>query len=153
MMTSWWAAGEVCHYVQTHQPSMAIFWAQEEKPAVKLVDYCKTLYDRQRPWIQEVYPLVVPTDRQAYNRLEWKEGGTVLALPGKDPDKIRSEHPTIVVFDEAAHIERGAEAFGVAVLTRVPKLLGISTAAPSWYRDITRDALPIPLPVLQGITA
>lgn len=141
MMTSWWAAGECTHMVMTRQPMTCVYWAQEEKPAVKLIDYSKTLYDRQDPWFKAAYPLKVPIDRQAYNRLDFADGGWLLALPGKDPGKIRSEHPGIVCFDEAAHIDRGGEAFATALFTKVPRMLAVSTAYPGWFRDITRDAV------------
>ena len=63
------------------------------------------LWQQQDDWLKQLYPLTTPdTARQAYNRLEYAHGGWLMALPGKDPGKIRSEHPTIVAFDEAAHI-------------------------------------------------
>jgi hypothetical protein len=68
----------------------------------------------------------------------------IVALPGKDPDKVRSEHPTLIVFDEACFIEQGGEAFDVALASRVPKVVLISTAAPSWLRRITKQAIAEP---------
>lgn len=53
----------------------------------------------------------------------------------KDPGKIRGAHPTIVFFDEAAHIENFREAFTVALLTKVPKMLAVTTAYPGDCRD------------------
>jgi hypothetical protein len=61
---------------------------------------------------------------------------------GKDPNKIRSEHPTVVVMDEAAFIEQGAEAYDIAIASRVPKMLVVSSAAPGWFHSITRTAVP-----------
>lgn len=39
----------------------------------------------------------------------------LVTLPGKDPDRIQKDHPTIVFFDEAAIIERFEESYGVAL--------------------------------------
>jgi len=50
----------------------------------------------------------------ASDRGSWLE-----ALPGKNPDKIRSEHPTIIFMDEAAFNEHGAEAYANALSTRL----------------------------------
>lgn len=67
-------------------------------------------------------------------------------MPGKNPDKIRSEHPTIVVMDEAAFNEHGVEAYGNAVSTRPKKLLALSSAALGWFFDMMSPAVDIELP-------
>jgi hypothetical protein len=41
-----------------------------------------------------------------------------VAIPGKDPNKIRSEHPTVLVIDEAAFIENGGDILVEKVLKR-----------------------------------
>jgi hypothetical protein len=69
----------------------------------------------------------------------------LVALPGKDADKIRGEHPSILFIDEACFIENGGEAFDVARASRVPKILVVSSAAPSWFYRLTKNALPEPL--------
>jgi hypothetical protein len=145
MMASWWAAAETLHYCMTHQPAKVIYWAQDEDRALTLLSYAWTLYEQQSPLFKDIFPLRRPKDRQSYKRLELLRGGICLALPGKDPDKIRSEHPTVVVMDECCFIENGGEAFDVAISSRVPKVLAISSAAPSWFRRLTKDARPIEL--------
>lgn len=147
MITSWWSAGEALHYVMTHQPSKGIFMAQDQDRAVVLRDYVWTLYEQQHPSLQKLFPVPRPRKAQSFDKLELSDGGLLIALPGKDPDKIRSEHPSLVVFDEACFIEYGGEAFDVALASRVPKVLLISTAAPSWIRRITKNAVPEPLNV------
>jgi hypothetical protein len=50
--------------------------------------------------------------------------------------------------DEACFIENGGEAFDVAVSSRVAergKVLVISSAAPSWFRRMTKPAVPVGL--------
>ena len=150
MLCSWWAAAETLHYVMTHQPSKGIFWAQDQDRAIALLDYARTLYSQQKAILKAIFPLDRPLDRQAFNRFDLKNGGTLTALPGKDPDKVRSEHPTVLILDEAAFIENGAEAFDIAIASRVPRVLVISSAAPSWFRSVTKHAVPISLePYLQ----
>ena len=63
-----------------------------------------------------------------------------VALPGKDPDRIRKDHPTIVFFDEAAIIERFEESYGVALTARPLKIVAISSAKPGEFGNITKDA-------------
>lgn len=140
MMQTWFFAGLCTHWVMTHQPAKAIFWAQDEDRALKALEYGRTLYKNTDEDIKAMWPLDRPLDRQAYNGLEWRDGGALLALPGKDPDKIRSEHPTIVMFDEAAFIDKFREALVVALSTRVPKLVAITSANPGSFREATRDA-------------
>lgn len=141
MVTSWWSVAETLHHIMTRQPAKAIFWAQDEDRAVLLRDYAWTLYEQQAEVLRGLYPVLRPRMKQSYDKLELADGGMCLALPGKDPNKIRSEHPTIVVMDEANFIENGGEALDVALASRVPKILLISTAAPSWLRRVTKTAV------------
>jgi hypothetical protein len=92
------------------------------------------LWEQQDERLRQLYPVPRPRIQQSYNKLELSDGGVLLALPGKDPDVIRSHHPTVLVMDEAAYIEQGGEAFDVALASRVPWVRLISTAAPSWIR-------------------
>jgi hypothetical protein len=145
MLCSWWATAETLHWGMTHQPSTTVYWAQDQDRAVALMAYAKTLYGQQDDIFKAIFPLKAPLDRQGFDKLELKDGGIFLALPGKDPDKIRSLHPSQLVIDECCFIENGGEAFDVAISSRVPKVLCISSAAPSWFRRITKDARPISL--------
>jgi hypothetical protein len=145
MMMSWWGAAESLHYVMTHQPAKAIFWAIDEARSLTLLDYARVLYEQQVDVFKQIFPLERPLDRQSYNRLELKDGGILVALPGKDPDRIRSEHPTIIIMDEAAFIENGGESFDIAIASRVPKMMCISSASPGWFRRLTKDARPTSL--------
>jgi hypothetical protein len=141
MITSWFATAETLHYIMTHQPAVGVLWAQDERRAVKLRDYAWVLWEQQDARLKELYPAVRPKEKQSYDKLELADGGILLALPGKDPDVIRSHHPTVLLMDEACFIENGGEAFDVALASRVPWVRLISTAAPSWIRRITKVAL------------
>lgn len=149
VMATWWASGECLHYVMTHQPASCIFWCPDQDRAEKCIDYCKVFYSQQHPELKDLYPLPRKKqrpDEQAVYRFELGGGGWLEALPGKNPDKIRSEHPTIVVMDEAAFNEHGIEAYGNAVSTRPKKLLAFSSAAPGWFFDLMEPAVDIELP-------
>lgn len=141
MMLTWWGAGECLWLAMARAATRVIFWAQDERRALKPLEYCRVLWTQQEPELKSLWPLERPMRRQGYNRMELGNESLLLALPGTDPDKIRSEHPTVVMMDEAAFIEQGGEAFDVALATRVPKVLVISSAAPSWFRNLTREAI------------
>ena len=91
----------------TRQAAKAILWALDEARALTLLDYARVLCEQQDDVFKKIFPLERPLDRQSYSRLEVKDGGILVALPGQDPDRIRSEHPTIVIIDQAAFIEIG----------------------------------------------
>lgn len=143
MMVTWWASGYCLHHIMTHPGARAIFWAQDERRALKLREYAWVLWEQQDPALKDLFPVLRPKERQSFDRIELRDGGIGLAIPGKDPDVIRSEHPSIVMMDEACFIENGAEAFDVAISSRVPKVLVVSSAAPSWFRILTKDAVPV----------
>jgi len=119
--------------------------AQDLDRAITLLNYAWTLYEQQDESLKRLYPLQRPRIRQSFDKMELADGGVLLALPGKDPSKIRGEHPTIVVIDEASFIQEGAEAFDVALSSRVPRMLVVSSAAPGWFRRLTKLAQPISL--------
>jgi hypothetical protein len=143
MLCSWWGVAEVLHHIMTHQPSRAVLWAQDQDRSSLLREYAWTLYENQHPSLKRFYPVKRPKAQQSFDRLEFADGGMLVALPGKDPDKIRGEHPSILFMDEACFIENGGEAFDVALASRVPKVLLVSTAAPSWLRRLTKNATPM----------
>lgn len=146
MMTSWWGVGELTHFCQTNPPAEGIFVAQDEDRAVQCIDYARMLYDQQEPWLKEAYPLTRPLERQLFCTLEWAHGGHLLAITGQDPNKIRGYHPTIIMYDEAAFIDRFAEAFSAGVFTRAKKILAITTANPGDFREMTRNWKEEPWP-------
>jgi phage FluMu gp28-like protein len=150
VMATWFFAGECLHYVMTHQPASCIFWCPDEDRAIKCMKYCKVFYAQQREELKALYPLPrkkKAIDDQAVYRFELASGSWLEALPGKNPDKIRSEHPTIVFMDECAFNENGAEAYANAISTRPQKLVAISSAFPGWFYDMIEPAESIPLPV------
>jgi hypothetical protein len=64
MITSWFMAGEALHYIMTHQPSTAIFWAQDQDRSVVLRDYVWTLYEQQDVVLRDLFPVPRPRIKQ-----------------------------------------------------------------------------------------
>jgi hypothetical protein len=82
-------------------------WRKIKDRALVLRDYVWTLYEQQEVVLRDLFPVPRARKLQSYDKMELSNGGMIVALPGKDPDKVRSEHPTLIVFDEACFIEQG----------------------------------------------
>jgi len=132
MMGSWTVAGWAAHYGFSHGATSVLFQSEDEDRAVHLVDYVKTLWKRSLPQLQKHWAVRQSPDKQAYNTFELANGTRFLGVVG-NPNKIRSEHPTIFVVDEAAHMTAFEEAWGVAAGTRVPKMIALSSVAPGAF--------------------
>lgn len=105
-----------------------VFQSEDEDRAVHDIEYVKELWQNSDAPLKERWELKKPFEKQAYNRFELANGSWFQAITG-DPDKIRSEHPTVVVLDEAAHIVRGMQSYSVAIATRCKYLWALSSAA------------------------
>ncbi len=149
MMCSWLVAAWAAHKAFTRPATCVVFQSQDEDRAVHDVEYCKVLWEQSDDMLRDEWELDKQLDKQSYHEFSLKNGSKMVALPG-DPGKIRSEHPTIVVLDEAAHIERGEESYNVAAGTRTPYLVCLSSAAPGWFRDFTEFAKPVDWPDYRG---
>jgi hypothetical protein len=115
MMLTWFFAGLCLHHAMTNPASKVIFWGPDEDRALQPLDYAWTLWENQVPELQAAWPLDRPRKLQSHTWMELANDSVLVALRGKDPDRIRKEHPTIVFFDEAAIIERFEESYGVAL--------------------------------------
>jgi len=146
LMATWFCAALCLHAEMTVPATTAIFMAQDEERSLIPLDYCWTLWEQQDEYLKQLWPIDRPRDKQAYNIMEFKNGSRGVALPGKNPDKIRGYHPTIVFFDEAADHEKFGEALDVALATRVPKMVAISSVKPSDFCELTRPAQEVEWP-------
>jgi hypothetical protein len=144
-MISWGVAGWAAHQMFTRPAVGVVFQSEDEDRAVHDVEYIKELWTNSVPALQERWPLEKPLVKQPYNRLELANGSRAVGIPG-DPDKIRSEHPSIVVLEEAAHIVEGEKSYNIAIATRCPHLIAVSSAKPGWFRDFTEFAMPVDWP-------
>lgn len=151
VMASWTVSAWAAYRMFTVPATGVVFQSKDEKRAVHDVTNVKTLWDNTLAPLKARWKPKkdVPAFEQAYNRFELENGSWCMGVPG-DPDKIRSEHPTIVVLDEAAHIPRGEESFNVAQGTRCLHIICLSSAYPGWFQEQTQDAVPVDWPVKEA---
>jgi hypothetical protein len=144
MMCSWATAGHTAHVMFNLPAIGVVVQSKDEDRALHFVDYVKELWANSLEPLKKRWKLSKPLEKQAYNRLELANGSWILGITG-DPAKIRSEHPTIVVLDEAAFIETG-ENYNVSVATRCKQIIALSSAKPGWFREATEFAKPVDYP-------
>ena len=78
--------------------------------------------------------LARPLSEQPQTRLTWANNSEVQGVP-KGADQIRQPHPTLVLFDEAAHLDEFQAAYGNADLVST-QVIAISSAGPSWFGEV-----------------
>lgn len=122
-----------------------VFQSEDEDRAVHDIEYIKVLWEQSLDSLKSRWPLDKPLDKQPYFHVAMANGSSAIAIPG-NPDKMRSEHPTIAVLDEAAIISRGEQSFNVAAATRCLHLIALSSANPGWFRNMTEFASPVDWP-------
>lgn len=145
MMLSWVVSAFCAHWGFTMPATCCVFQSQDLDRAIHDIGYVKTLWEQSPAWLKKRWPLEKPLDKFAQDELKLANGTKFKAIPG-DPDKIRSEHPTIVVLDEAAHIEQGETSYNVAMGASPVKVFCISSAAPGWFQEVSDAAKPVPWP-------
>ena len=145
MMASWTIAGAACHVCQTKPATAVVVQSRDEDRSKKIVEYVKILYERSMPAWKDRHPLARPMSQQAEVICEWENHSWVKAITG-NPNKIRSEHPTIVCFDEAAFMDEFEECFNVAAGAKPLHVWAVSSAAPGPFFDIFESASPIDYP-------
>lgn len=145
MMATWLIMGWAAHMAFTRPARKIVFQSEDEDRAVHGIENCKELWRNAMPELQKRWPLVKDIDKQSFTNLELKNGSQIVGIPG-NPDKVRSEHPSLIVFDEAAHMEYFLESFHTAIATRTPKMVALSSANVGAFRDATRAAKPCEWP-------
>jgi hypothetical protein len=145
MMITWLVCGWASHLGFTHPGVGVIFQGPDERRALKCIEYIKILWENSIPELQHRWPLKKPLDKQPYNRLDMANRSWFLAIPG-DADRIRSDHPTVVVFDEACSIVNWEENYNVAAGARTPKIISVSSAQPSPFSDLFDSCHPVDWP-------
>lgn len=147
MMGSWLYSGWCAHTGFTTPVTKVVFQSEDEDKAVHDVDNVKILWRNSDPLLKAKWKLAKDLDKQPYDRLEMANGSTFLGIPGKNPDRIRSLHPTIYVQDESAIIARGEDSLNIAVATRCLKVLCLSSAEEGWYDDLFKKCKPVDWPI------
>jgi len=147
MLGTWFCAAEILHEMMTQTATRWLIIAQDELRSLKALDYCWTLWEQQDESFKTLWSLDRPREKQSYNVLELANHSSATALPGKDAgNKIRSEHPTGILFDEAAYIDDFHAAMNSAISTRAKRIVALTSANPGGFRDVTRSAMPIEWP-------
>jgi hypothetical protein len=145
MLCSWIVSAWAAHIAFEHPATCVVFQSEDEDRAVHDVTYTKILWRNSLDELKDRWKLAKPLEKQPYNEFHLANRSRLIGIPG-DPDKIRSEHPTIVVLDEAAHITEGEKSYNIAAATRCPHLVCLSSAYPGWFRDFTEFAPPVHWP-------
>jgi hypothetical protein len=144
MMASWTTAAHCAHLMFTRAAVGVVFQSRDEDRAVHDVEYVKALWKNSLDPLRERWKLSRDLESQPYNYFSLANGSWCLGITG-DPQKIRSEHPTVVVLDEAAHIETEAN-YNIAQATRCKQIVCLSSAWPGWFREFTEFANPVDWP-------
>lgn len=140
MMASWCAiayAVWLCHFwVKTK----VIVQTQKEPKVIELIKgldepgYARTLYEQQPAWLQRQSPLSKPMSDQSQTLITWAHGSSIQGVPSGE-GQLRLPHPSLIVFDEAAHLDEFQAAYGNADLIST-QVIAVSSAGPSWFSDI-----------------
>lgn len=145
MMASWTVAAWASHRAFNRPATKVVFQSEDEARALKLIEYSRELWKNSMPELQQRWPLKKELDRQPGDVFTLGNDSQLIGIVG-NPDKVRSEHPSIYVLDEAAHVERGLDSWNIAMATGAPHMIALSSAAPGWYADLTEGAVPTDWP-------
>ena len=139
MLLSWLCVGYFTHAAMTTPGIDVLFQSQKEEKAFELVDYAKTLYDRQLPELQEAFPLTKHLKNTADRELVFANGSRIIGIPG-GADQIRSYHPWGLFMDEAAFMPEAGDSYNNA-LPVCKKIVVVSSAGPGWFADTVTDTV------------
>jgi hypothetical protein len=138
LMLSWLFVGFFTHDCMTARGVEVLFQSQTEEKAAELVDYAKTLYDRQDADIKALYPLKVPLAKQSRLELNFRHGSRIVGIP-HGADKIRSYHPTALFIDEAAFVPDAGQSYDEAIAA-CQKIAVLSSANTGWFESVVISA-------------
>ncbi len=145
MLGSWTCSGVAAHYAFNNPATGVVFMSQDHDRALHDRNNVATLWSNSSDSLRAKWELKKPLEKMAFDRLDVANGSWFLAIPG-DPNKIRSQHPTIILLDEAAFIEKGEESFNTAIATRCPKMWILSSANSGWMDEIYKSCVPADWP-------
>jgi len=81
--------------------------------------------------MKQGHPLTKPIEDMPGDLLSWANGSTLQGVP-KGADQIRQYHPTVAIFDEAAHLDEFEAAYAAA-LPVCSRIIAVSSVAPGWF--------------------
>jgi hypothetical protein len=138
VLGSWTVAGWCAHYGFTHPAKKILFQSKDEKRSLDLIHYVKTLWEQSIPQLQSRWAVKRAPRDQANSEFSLANGTTFLGVVG-DPDKVRSEHPSVYVADEASIMDYFDEAWTTAAGSRVPKMIALSTVKEGAFYDLCNE--------------
>lgn len=145
MMMTWFVCAWASHQAFSNPMTKVIFESEDEDKAIHCINCCKALWRNSLPGLRREWAPARELDKQPGTKLDLANGSKLLGIPQR-PDKIRSEHPSIVIMDEAAHIDCGEASYNIAKATRVPKMVILSSAEIGWFNDIKNASVPAEWP-------
>lgn len=135
VMGSWTVAGWCAWYAFNNPAKKVMFQSRDEDRSINLIHYVKTLWEQSIPELQARWGVRKHPREQAYREFELSNGSKFVGVVG-DPEKVRSEHPSVYVADEAAFMEYFEDAWAVAAGSRVPKMIALSTVEEGPFWDL-----------------
>ncbi len=145
LVLSWAVSAWAAHKAFTRPATRVVFQSKDETRACHDVQYAKILWENSIEPLRRRWKLDRPLSQQPYNRFLLSNASELVGIPG-DPDKIRSEHPTIYVMEEANIIEQAEVSYNTAVATKAPHIVLIGTGGPGWFADFISAARPVDWP-------
>jgi hypothetical protein len=144
MICSWIVSAFCAHMAFTKPATSILFLSADQTRSDHDIKYAKVLWEQSPEYCRSAWPLRKPMDQMPLSALYLQNDSRLTALPG-DPNKARSEHPTIGVIDEAAFIPSDAT-YNVLQAASPMKLICLSSAETGWFEDICEGAKPVVWP-------
>lgn len=145
LMMSWTAAGLAAHMMCTQPDTRVIIQSADQPRAAKIIDKMKILImnstDRLRnKWLGKAdYDLF----SQSYTEINLPNGSSAGAFASGE-DKIRFEHGTIYIFDEASLEPELIECVTNALAAKTPFIWLIATAKPGPLNEVWKECKQVP---------
>lgn len=140
MVVTWSLLAYLAWKCQFFAETQVVFQGQKLEKVQDLIigrdtpGYARTLWERQDGWLKAAHPLAKRIEDMPAHRISWKNGSEIIGVPA-GADQVRSYHPSIVVVDEAAHVDDFQGSYDAAVPV-AQQIIAVSSAAPSWFGDI-----------------
>ncbi len=133
MLGTWACVGHFTHQAMTVDGLEFIFQSQTQEKAEELISYAKILWNNQEPWLKLEFPLDRKLSDLPRDLIRWKNGSRIIGIPN-DPEKIRMYHPTGMLMDEAAFMQR-FQANRETAIHACQFIVALSSAGPSEFGD------------------
>ena len=144
MLVSWSVVGYAVWKCQLYPRTRVVIQCQKQEKSNELVKgseppgYARTLYDNQQDWLKLRFRLAARMADMPANKIAWANGSVIHGIPS-GADQIRLYHPTILIADEAAHMDDFAGSWDAADPV-CSQIIAVSSAAPSWFGDECQSA-------------